>query len=107
MQLERTVSRFLSNQTVIAVVSTALVLYTAAISPDLPPALRALFDNKAFSFGFICLIAYTASARRPVVAIAAAVAFWLTMQYLSEDRMTEWFQDRLTPRRRATAPLES
>ena len=67
-----------------------LVLYAGLASPQLPRFVADLFDNPLYRLFVLFLVAYTSS-RNAQVALMVAVAFTLTMNFLSERRMAEGF----------------
>ena len=92
MSVVKTISDFVSHPTVIAVVAAFVTLYTSTITPVLPDYIKAAFNHPAFRFLVILLVAYTASAKKPIVAVVAAVAFLLIFNYFSEDEIVERFR---------------
>ena len=73
-----------------ATMTLFLVLYGGLAKPDLPDFVVNLFDNALFRILVLFLIAFTAS-KNAQVAILVAVAFSLTMNFLSERKMAEGF----------------
>lgn len=88
----KTISDCVSHPTVIAVVAVFITLYTSSIGPVLPDYIKVAFNNPIFRFGVILLVAYIASAKKPIVAVVTAAAFMLLTNYLSEDAMVEKFR---------------
>lgn len=86
------ISDFVSHPNVIAVVAVFTALYASAIGPVLPDYIKVAFNNPIFRFGVILLVAYIASAKKPIVAVVAAAAFMLLTNYFSEDTMVEKFR---------------
>ena len=89
MNLKEALSDLLSNPTAIAIITTFTVIFTSTIGPEMPSYIKDLFQNDVFRFVVIGLVAYTSSARRPVIALIAAVSFLLIMQLVSEQQTVE------------------
>ena len=88
-----------NNPTVIAIVTTFTVIYTATLGPELPKYIQDLFQNEYFKFIVIFAVAYLASARRPVIALVSAISFLFIMQLVSEHKTVERFTAQPKPRR--------
>ena len=81
---------FLKNQYVNAALTVFLISYACLARPQLPSFLARLFESSLFRLVFLFLLAWIAS-RDAQVALLVAVAFVITMNVLSEQRMVEGF----------------
>lgn len=88
--LQNQLQNALNNQYFSAALSLFLVLYAGLAKPQLPDVVSGLFDNALFRLVILFLVAYLSS-RNAQVAILVAVAFVVSMNMLSEQRMTEGF----------------
>jgi hypothetical protein len=80
----------LSNVYVNSFLTLFLIMYASLARPQLPNFLMDLFDNWAFRLVFMTGLAFLAS-RNIQAAILVAVAFTVTMNLLSEQKIVEGF----------------
>jgi len=88
----RTSKGLLDNTYVSAVLTLFLILYASLARPQLPNFMLNLFDNPLFRMLFLFGLAFMAS-RNVQVALLVAVAFTVTMNLLSEQKMVDGFLD--------------
>jgi len=86
----RTSKGLLDNTYVSAVLTLFLILYASLARPQLPNFMLNLFDNPLFRMLFLFGLAFMAS-RNVQVALLVAVAFTVTINLLSEQKMVEGF----------------
>lgn len=88
------INRLLENQYVSATLTLFLALYAILARPVLPPFLANLFENPLFRLFVLFLVAWTAS-RNAALSLMIAIAFTVTMNLLSEQRIAEGFVVRM------------
>jgi hypothetical protein len=88
------VTKVLNNPYVSAALTLFVILYASLARPQLPEALLMLFDNVFFRLLMLFLIAFMA-VHNTQVALIVSVAFLITMNLLSEQRLAEGFVARI------------
>lgn len=83
-------TKVFSNQYVHAFLTVFVILYAGLARPALPSFIAKLFEYAVFRLLVLFTIAWISS-RDAQVALLVAVAFVLTMGFLSEQRMVEGF----------------
>lgn len=91
LALLQNLANFVNTNTYVnAALTLFLVLYAGLAKPQLPTMITSLFDNALFRLVVLFLVAYLSS-QNAQVALMVAVAFVVTMNMLSEQRMVEGF----------------
>lgn len=75
--------KLLENPIANGVLKIFLVVYAAAIVPELPNFMKKLFKNPAIKIGFLFLVSYV-GIKDPVMSLLIAIAFTLTMLSLNK-----------------------
>lgn len=78
---------WIDNPTVIAVVTTFVILYTSTLGPEPPEVLISALNNTVFRFVVIFCIAFLGSSRRPIIALAATVLFMTALGLVAEKNV--------------------
>jgi hypothetical protein len=81
---------FLSNPYVAGAIVVIAIFYGSLARPELPMAVHRLFDNSIFRFVVLTLIAWVGS-KNIQVALVIAIVFMITMNLLSEQKLSEGF----------------
>ena len=84
--LETNFNRGLDNVYINTALKIFLVLYAALAAPKLPISLTILFDNIFVRIGFAFMIVFM-SLRDPGLAIMIAIAFIVTMQTATKNKL--------------------
>ena len=88
------IHKLLENQYVSATLTLFLALYAILARPVLPPFLANLFENPLFRLFVLFLVAWTAS-HNAALSLMIALAFTITLNLLSEQRIAEGFASRM------------
>lgn len=81
-----------NNPYVIAIISIVVIVYGLMLAKvGLPDYIRNLFNNTIFRVAFLSLLLIHNFNNSPHVAIAVALVFVLTLDYLSQQEMMENF----------------
>jgi hypothetical protein len=84
--------KFLDNENVALGVAMFVALYGLSLGrAPLPPMIRNLFNNNLFRVAFLSLLLIANFKKTPHVAVAVALIFVVTLNYLSEEEMKEEF----------------
>lgn len=81
---------FLSNPYVAGAIVVIAIFYGSLARPELPMAVHRLFDSPIFRFIILTLIAWVGS-KNIQVALVIAIVFMITMNLLSEQKLSEGF----------------
>ena len=74
-----------------------LILYASLARPNLPNFLNVLFQNNLFKLFIFFLIVYLAQKENDIMmSLLVAIAFFVTMTYLTENTVYENFKERFT-----------
>ncbi len=84
-----TLMAIVDNPTVIAVVTTFIILYTSTLGPEPPEFLVSALNNNVFRFVVVFCIAYLGSSRRPIIALAATVLFLTALSLVAKKNVRE------------------
>jgi len=79
------------NLYVKAIVVMLILLYTASIRPNLPSYLKNLFNNSIFKVVVLFFVVMRAR-KDPVLSLAVAVAFVVTINCISQQQAKEAFK---------------
>ena len=82
----------LNNPYVIAALTILITMYAASIRPELPPFIKQLFNNPLFRIVILFLVVVRAN-KNPTLALMIAIGFTLTVNFITEQEMTESFRD--------------
>ncbi|CAL8461218.1 g749 [Coccomyxa elongata] len=77
------------NPTVIAIVTTFIILYTSTLGPEPPELLVSALNNTVFRFVIVFCIAYLGSSRRPIIALAATVLFLTALSLVAQRNVRD------------------
>jgi len=81
----------LENPYVKAILVMLILLYTASIRPDLPSYLKNLFNNSIFKVVVLFFVVMIGQ-KDPVLALAVAIAFVVTINCISQQQAREAFK---------------
>ena len=85
---------FLNNKYFVTFLTLATILYASLARPDLPPAIARVFENPISKMIVYALIV-TLMTQNLQVAIVVAIAFYVLMSMLREQRIAEGFIEGL------------
>ena len=91
--LEKMLKGVSENRTFLATLTVLLTVYVVFAAPELPAALKQLFDMPLFRFAVLFLVAYFAKYRNPTIALVVALAFLFVTNLLSEGRLLESYNN--------------
>ena len=89
-----TLTNILNNQYFVGFMTVATVLYASLARPELPEGLARLFEHPLTKMVFYALIVLLMT-RNLQVAIVVAIAFYVLMSMLREQRFAEGFVEGL------------
>jgi len=89
--LLKSLENMVENNTFVFVVTVFVSIYAVFAAPEMPSPLENLFNNQFFRFGFVFLIAYLASMRKPMVSLLVTLAFFCVMHVLNVRRTAEQY----------------
>lgn len=84
-----TLMAIVDNPTVIAIVTTFIILYTSTLGPEPPELLVSALNNTVFRFVIVFCIAYLGSSRRPIIALAATVLFLTALSLVAQRNVRD------------------
>ncbi len=84
-----TLMAIVDNPTVIAVVTTFVILYTSTLGPEPPELLVNALNNTVVRFVVVFCIAYLGSSRRPIIALAATVLFITALSLVTQRNVRD------------------
>ncbi len=85
-------SNYLDNEYVSTIITLFLGLYAALLGPELPIGIKNLFKNTLFRIAVLFMVVVRGN-KDPKMAIMIAVAFVLTLDYISTHEAKEAFQN--------------
>ena len=89
-----TLKKVLTNPYFSAGVALIAISYASAVAPKLPQSFMKVLDNPIFKIIFLIIVALVAG-YNPMVAIIVAIAFVVTLTYISEYKTTEAFLGKM------------
>jgi len=82
----------LQNQYVVGALTLFISLYASLARPELPPFMMTLFENPIFKVLFMFLAVYLSS-KNIQLSLMISVAFVVTLNLISEQRISEGFTE--------------
>src|ERR1700722_13793419 len=84
--------KIVNNPYLVGLITVITVLYASLARPNVPPGLAKLFDSPLFKMIFYALIVLLMT-QNLQVALVVAIAFYILMSMLTEQKITESFID--------------
>jgi hypothetical protein len=84
---------FLTNKYIVYLIVLLLILYSACLRPNLPKFVRKIFNNPVVRLIVLALI--LASNFKPEISVTLAMAFFITINCITEQEITEAFGSRV------------
>jgi len=83
----------LTNKYVVYLIVLLLIVYSACLKPNLPKFVRKIFNNPVIRLIILALI--LASNFRPEISVTLAIAFFITINCITEQETRESFMPNL------------
>jgi len=83
---------FLTNKYIVYFIVLLLISYSACVKPNLPKSVRKIFNNPVVRLIILALI--LVSNFKPEISVTLAMAFFITINCVNEQEITEAFTSR-------------